>query len=60
MLEIRCDKCQMELRQPGALAFSPPKSDTWIVEKYHICSKCWPEIEQLLTHEQPHEMSRDK
>jgi hypothetical protein len=53
MLEIRCDICQRDLQQPGALVFSPPTSEPWLVEKYHVCASCWPEIEKLLKHEKP-------
>jgi hypothetical protein len=48
MLEIRCDKCRSELHEPGALVFSPPTSQAWQVEKYHLCVDCWSEIERLL------------
>lgn len=41
MLNLKCDKCGRELIQPGALLFSPPKQDQWIVEKYHLCVACW-------------------
>lgn len=48
MLEIRCDICRKELQQPGALIFSPPTSDGWLVEKYHLCADCWLEVAGLL------------
>ena len=41
MLNLKCDKCGQDLAQPGALLFSPPKHDQWIVEKYHLCVDCW-------------------
>jgi hypothetical protein len=44
MLELKCDKCGQELRHPGALVFSPPTSETWLVEKYHVCVECWPTV----------------
>jgi hypothetical protein len=48
MLDIRCDKCGSTLQQPGALVFSPPTSEAWLVEKYHLCPACWPEVAVLL------------
>jgi hypothetical protein len=48
MLAIRCDRCQSELTEPGALVFSPPTAETWLVEKYHVCAKCWLELAALL------------
>ncbi len=41
MLKLKCDKCGRELSQPGALLFSPPTTDGWLVEKYHLCPDCW-------------------
>jgi hypothetical protein len=49
MLELKCDMCGRELRLPGALIFSPPTSEVWIVEKYHICAECWPAVSAMLT-----------
>lgn len=39
----KCDKCQKELKKPGALVFSPPESVEAHapVDKYHVCSDCW-------------------
>jgi hypothetical protein len=48
MLELRCDKCGGELREPGALIFSPPTTKQWLVEKYHVCADCWPAVLALL------------
>jgi hypothetical protein len=48
MLELKCDKCGQELRSPGALVFSPPTSETWLVEKYHVCFECWPAVLEIL------------
>jgi hypothetical protein len=44
MLKLACDRCGAALSEPGALLFSPPTSEAWIVEKYHICAQCWPEV----------------
>jgi hypothetical protein len=41
MLNLKCDKCGRELSEPGALLFSPPRGDGWLVEKYHLCYTCW-------------------
>lgn len=39
MLKINCDKCGNELKEPGALLFTPPKKGK--VRKYHLCVRCW-------------------
>jgi hypothetical protein len=48
MLEIQCDRCHSELKQPGALIFSPPTGQAWLVEKYHVCADCWEDVAALL------------
>ncbi|HEY2826661.1 MAG TPA: hypothetical protein VGJ04_03590 [Pirellulales bacterium] len=53
MINPTCDKCGSELREFGALAFSPPHSlpdDTpgREVEKYHLCQSCWLEFTRWL------------
>jgi hypothetical protein len=48
MLEIQCDKCGKELQKPGALIFSPPTGDGWLVEKYHLCADCWLRVAELI------------
>jgi hypothetical protein len=48
MLELKCDMCGRELAAPGALVFSPPVNEGWLVEKYHVCADCWPEVVALL------------
>ena len=48
MLELKCDICHNKLQNPGALIFSPPTMEAWIVEKYHICPNCWPTVMALL------------
>ena len=38
------------MEEPGALAFSPPDKkvvDKMVVDKYHICVDCWPEIRRI-------------
>ena len=44
MLDLKCDRCGAELNQPGALLFSPPRGDGWLVEKYHLCVECYKRI----------------
>jgi hypothetical protein len=41
MLELKCNRCGDELKEPGALVFSPPTGDGWLVEKFHLCVDCW-------------------
>jgi hypothetical protein len=52
MLELKCDLCDQELQEPGALIFSPPTNEVWLVEKYHVCADCWPTVAALLKVEQ--------
>jgi uncharacterized protein with PIN domain len=40
MLKIRCDICKEELKELGALLFSPPNKEGY-TRKYHICVKCY-------------------
>jgi hypothetical protein len=51
MLELKCDICDQTLQEPGALIFSPPTKEAWIVEKYHVCADCWPAVVALLKNE---------
>jgi hypothetical protein len=44
MLDLKCDQCRRELKEPGALIFSPPKGQGGLVEKYHLSVDCWVEI----------------
>jgi hypothetical protein len=48
VLELRCDMCRQALQEPGALIFSPPPTESWFVEKYHVCIDCWPKVAALL------------
>jgi hypothetical protein len=48
MLELKCDMCDRELQEPGALIFSPPTNEVWLVEKHHVCTDCWPALDALL------------
>jgi hypothetical protein len=48
MLGLKCDRCGGSLTEPGALVFSPPMSERWLVEKYHVCADCWPHVAALL------------
>lgn len=38
-MDIICDKCKMDILEPGALVFSPPHGRH--TEKFHICLWCW-------------------
>jgi hypothetical protein len=58
MLKIKCDKCHSELQEPGALMFSPPTTESWVVEKYHLCAKCWAELAALLKCKKPENANR--
>jgi hypothetical protein len=48
MLIFKCDRCGRELKQAGALVFSPPNREAWMVEKHHVCAECWPELVAFL------------
>ena len=39
MLKILCGRCQKELREPGALLFSPPMNK--VVLTFHLCVECF-------------------
>ena len=41
MLQLKCDRCGQQLDRPGALLFSPPQGDGWLVEKHHLCVECY-------------------
>lgn len=41
MISVICYKCKEELKEPGALLFSPPSKDEGLVNKFHICMPCW-------------------
>lgn len=36
-----CNKCRKELKEFGALVFSPPAKSTGMVFKIHLCIDCW-------------------
>lgn len=46
-IKIECIKCDTELKEQGALLFSPPDNMGW-VKKYHYCQKCWELIKALI------------
>ena len=52
MISVQCNRCEAELTQPGALAFSPPKKsgDT---HKYHLCLQCWHNLVSWLRGDRP-------
>ncbi len=47
MIKPICDKCKKELDDFGAILLSPPDIDRKVI-KYHLCKKCYMEIENLL------------
>jgi hypothetical protein len=53
MLELRCDICKDNLREPGGLIFSPPTTESWLVQKYHVCTECWPKVVTLFDKQLP-------
>jgi len=46
MLKLKCNVCNKELEELGALCFSPPNEKS-TVKKYHVCKKCWEMIYTL-------------
>ncbi|MDO8620662.1 MAG: hypothetical protein Q7R31_00030 [Candidatus Levybacteria bacterium] len=42
-----CNKCGSELKDFGALLFSPPDKKG-SVKKWHVCKKCYREFEKVL------------
>lgn len=48
MINPKCDnpKCNEELQEYGAILLSPPRFTQ--VMKYHLCTKCWDKLLELL------------
>ncbi len=46
-IKPKCDMCNKELDDFGAIILSPPNADSQ-VQKYHICKDCYKEIEVSL------------
>ncbi len=48
MIKPSCDICSKELKEYGAILFSPPKirfiGEKQSCEKYHICVSCFKKI----------------
>ena len=42
-IKPHCDFCKKELRDFGALLFSPPNKKNG-VKKFHLCKKCYQKI----------------
>jgi hypothetical protein len=42
-MKIECNRCQAILEEKGAIILSPPieQDGIDIVQKYHLCLKCW-------------------
>ncbi len=47
MIRIKCDKCKEELKEQGALLFSPPEQENK-VKKIHICKECYNKLKEDL------------
>lgn len=44
-MKMQCKSCGVKYSEPGALLFGPPwGSKPNIVEKYHICKKCFNDL----------------
>lgn len=43
MIKPKCDICKKELKEFGGLMFSPPNEKA-MVEKFHLCKKCWNKV----------------
>jgi hypothetical protein len=42
-IKPHCDKCKKELKEFGALLFSPPNKEG-TVKKFHLCQDCYKEV----------------
>ena len=42
-IKPKCDKCQNELQDYGAILLSPPDKNRKVI-KYHLCKLCYKEI----------------
>lgn len=43
MIRITCSRCNADLKDPGALIFSPPNQQGTVV-KIHLCIDCWKDL----------------
>ncbi len=43
----KCDKCQKQLNDFGAILFSPPDTKSKVL-KFHICKDCYRELVKKL------------
>lgn len=48
MLRVYCDCCAKELTEQGGLIFTPPAPKRNIVDKWHICVKCFARLKAVL------------
>ena len=39
-MNVVCEVCGQELKEPGALVFGPPVGN--VVAKAHVCCRCYP------------------
>ena len=46
-IKPKCDKCQNELKEFGAILLSPPNKKS-NVHKYHLCVECYEYIKSLI------------
>lgn len=47
MIEAKCDCCGNSLSSMGAVLLSPSQGNG-SVQKFHICTGCWPVISKLV------------
>lgn len=44
-LKPKCDRCKKELKEFGALLFSPPNKKNTI-KKFHLCVQCYEDLKK--------------
>jgi len=58
MIKVSCGNCFKELKEPGALLFSPPDGEDRC-DKYHLCVPCFEKIMSKLDMEWEPGMVKD-
>lgn len=61
-LQVNCDRCHEELMEKGAIILSPPKivDGGDVVQKYHLCVKCFEWLLRITTERPEQKKKADK
>ena len=53
-MQVKCNKCDETLTEPGGLLFSPPVAlykNEDVVQKTHLCKSCYDEVWEFIFHD---------